>query len=63
MLVVESWAWVPESSRARDGGKDSSVRLAAKERKELRLEGEAGFRKRAEKRVWYRIVGGVHRED
>lgn len=63
VLVVESWAWVPESSRARDGGKDSSVRLAAKERKELRLEGEAGFRKRAEKRVWYRIVGGVHRED
>ena len=50
------WWWnhglgCPSAVGPGTGGKDGSVRLAANKRKELRLEGEAGSRKRAEKQV------------
>lgn len=61
VLVVESWAWVLENSRARDRRKGRFSETGSKGEERTKAGGKSGLEK--DSRVWYRIVGGVHRED
>lgn len=58
VLVVESWAWVLENSRARDRRKGRFSETGSKGEERTKAGGKSGLEK--DSRVWYRIVGGAH---